>query len=362
MADELMATIEAWLKHGLLGNPVTDWGLALLVLLGTLFALYVLRYVILRRLRVLAHRTGARTVEGIIEIATNTRLLFLLALSVYAASLLLELPARSGRVVTAGIVIVLIVQAGLWGNQAIRLWIEHYRATRGTGDGSARTTTAIVGFIGRLLLWSVVALMLLDNLGINVTALVASLGIGGIAVALAAQNILGDIFASLSIAIDKPFVTGDFIIIDGFMGTVEYIGLKTTRLRSLSGEQIIFANTDLLKSRVRNYKRMNERRVVFQFGVIYRTKAEQLERIPGIVRGIIESRPHTRFDRAHFWKYGDSSLDFEVVYYVTDREYNLYMDVQQAINLALFRRFTAEGIEFAYPTRTVYLARQEGAT
>jgi small-conductance mechanosensitive channel len=219
---------------------------------------------------------------------------------------------------------------------------------------------SVLGFIARVALWSILLLMILDNLGFNITALVASLGIGGIAVALALQNILGDIFASLSIAIDKPFVIGDFIIVDDILGTVEYIGLKTTRLRSLDGEQIVFSNTDLLKSRIRNYKRMYERRVVFGFGIVYQASHEQLKKIPVMAREIIEGLEKTRFDRAHFKEYGESSLNFEVVYFVQDPDYNIYMDIQQSINLSLFERFASEGIEFAYPTRTLYLHRETG--
>jgi small-conductance mechanosensitive channel len=184
---------------------------------------------------------------------------------------------------------------------------------------------------------------------------VAGLGIGGIAVALAIQNILGDLFASLSIALDKPFVIGDFIIVDQLLGTVEHIGLKTTRIRSLSGEQIVFSNADLLNSRIRNYKRMYERRVVFSIGVTYQTPYEKLASIGTTLKEIIESQPDVRFDRAHFREYADSSLNYEVVYYVKSPDYNRYMDIQQAINLEIYRRFQDGGIEFAYPTRTLYL-------
>jgi small-conductance mechanosensitive channel len=188
--------------------------------------------------------------------------------------------------------------------------------------------------------------------------LIAGLGVGGIAVALAAQNILGDLFASLSIVVDKPFVVGDFIVIDDFLGTVDRIGLKTTRLRSLSGEQLIFSNADLLKSRIRNYRFMRERRIVFSFGVEYETPLPALETIPGTVREIIEAQERTRFDRAHFKSYGASALDFEVVYYVLVPEFNTYMDIQQAINFELFRRFADAGIGFAYPTQKLYVSRQ----
>jgi small-conductance mechanosensitive channel len=192
-----------------------------------------------------------------------------------------------------------------------------------------------------------------------VTALVAGLGIGGIAVALAAQNILGDLFASLSITLDRPFVIGDFLAVDGFLGSVEYIGIKSTRLRSLGGEQIVMSNADLLGSRVRNYGRMTERRVVFTIGVVYETPVEVLERIPALIREAIEGQPGTRFDRSHFAKHGGSSLDFETVYYVLSSEYNRYMDVQQAINLRVHREFAARGIEFAYPTQRLLVEQPE---
>jgi small-conductance mechanosensitive channel len=184
----------------------------------------------------------------------------------------------------------------------------------------------------------------------------ASLGIGGIAVALAVQSILGDIFSSVSIALDKPFVIGDFIVVDDYMGNVEYVGLKTTRIRSLGGEQIVFSNTELLKNRIRNYKRMLERRVLFQFGIAYETPTEQVEAIPGMVREIITgSGFDTRFDRAHFQSYGENALQFEVVYYVLDPDYNKYMDIQQQINLALLRGFRERGIGFAHPTRMLHI-------
>jgi small-conductance mechanosensitive channel len=209
----------------------------------------------------------------------------------------------------------------------------------------------------KVVLWAAVVLIALDNLGVHITTLVAGLGVGGIAVALAVQNILGDLFSSVTIILDKPFVIGDFIIVGDFLGSVEHIGLKTTRVRSLSGEQLVFANSDLLKSRIRNFKQMTERRIVFAFGVIYQTAADKLAAIPGLVREIVEAQPQARFDRAHFKAFGGSSLDFEVVYWVTNPDYNLYMDIQQAINLGLFRRFAAEGIEFAYPTQTLYVEK-----
>lgn len=256
--------------------------------------------------------------------------------------------------------VALIVQAGIWLNAVILFWLEGYRQRKLKEDPASVTTMSAVSFVGRLVLWLVILLLVLDNLGVNITALVAGLGVGGIAVALAVQNILGDLFASLSIVLDKPFTVGDFLIIDDCMGSVEHIGLKTTRIRSLSGEQLVFSNADLLGSRIRNYGRMFERRVVFNLGVTYQTPREKLIKIPTIIREAVEAQASTRFDRSHFKEYGDFSLNFETVYYVLVPDYNTYMDIQQAINLRTHERFEEEAIEFAYPTQTLHLVR-EGA-
>jgi small-conductance mechanosensitive channel len=208
-------------------------------------------------------------------------------------------------------------------------------------------------------LWVVIFLMVLDNFGVNITTLVASLGIGGIAVALAMQNILSDLFGSLSIVLDKPFVVGDFIVIDDIAGTVEYIGLKSTRIASLSGQQVVFSNGDMLKSRIHNYKRMQTRRIVFGINVTREIDQRQLHLIPVILRESVEAQKQARFDRAHFKGYGAASLDFEIVYFVETPDYNVYMDVQQEINFALFDRFAAEDIPFAYPVQTVRVANPE---
>jgi small-conductance mechanosensitive channel len=213
--------------------------------------------------------------------------------------------------------------------------------------------------ITKFILWSSILLLALNNLGINVTSLIAGLGIGGVAVALAIQNILGDLFASLSIVLDKPFVIGDFLMIGDFMGSVEYIGLKTTRIRSLSGEQLVFSNSDLLGSRIRNYGRMFERRVVFSIGVTYQTPRERLKLIPEIIREAIESKSKTRFDRCHFMKYGDYALMFETVFYVLSPDYNAYMDIQQAIYFEIHERFEQEQIEFAYPTQKLFVTQSD---
>ena len=211
--------------------------------------------------------------------------------------------------------------------------------------------------VAKFLVWALAVIILLDNLGYKVSTLLAGLGIGGVAVAIAAQALLKDFFSYFSIVFDHPFKIGDFIIIGDFMGTVEHIGIKTSRIRSLSGEQIIFSNTDLTDSRVRNYKLMEKRRVLFRFGVTYQTSLERLKEIPKVVESIVRKVNGTTFDRAHFFSYGDSSLIFEVVYYVLSPDYNIYMDIQQEINFGIKEEFEKRGIEFAYPTQTVYIQK-----
>jgi small-conductance mechanosensitive channel len=214
-----------------------------------------------------------------------------------------------------------------------------------------------VRFVATLALWSLLLLLALDNVGIDVTTLVAGLGIGGIAVALAAQSVLADLFASLAIVIDQPFVEGDFIVTGDLAGSVEKVGVKTTRIRSLSGEQLVVPNHDLVSSRIHNYKRMEERRVLFTIGVEYGTTAEQMELAPRLIRAAIEAQEGTRFDRAHFRGFGDFSLNIEAVYFVLSPDYAVYMETHQAVNMRILRDFRDAGIAFAFPTQTVHFVR-----
>jgi small-conductance mechanosensitive channel len=252
----------------------------------------------------------------------------------------------------------LVVQVTIWTAGLVQLGWRRYGRRRVETDPSAITTVQAFRVASVMALWIVAFLVAIDNLGFDVTALLAGLGIGGIAVALATQRILGDLFASLSIVVDKPFVVGDAIRVGDDAGVVEQIGLKTTRIRSQDGEQIIFGNTDLLESRVRNYQRMTERRRVFRIGVACRTTADSLEQIPQVVRGIIEAREATRFDRAHFASFGPAEYVFEFVYYVTSPDYMTYMNVQQDINLSIVRAFEERGIQIADPARMLFVERR----
>lgn len=342
-------------------NTIKNWIIALGVALVAFAFLRLLKAITHRKAKALAERTATNIDDLVADLIRRIKYFFLVIVSVYLGSLFLTLPGIVKAIIGKLMVIAILLQGAFWGSGIFEYWLERYkRQKKEEQDAAGLTTFTALGFIVRLVLWSIVLLLALDNLGIQVTALVAGLGVGGIAVALAVQNILGDLFASMSIVLDKPFVIGDFIIVDNFLGTVEHIGLKTTRIRSLSGEQIVFANSDLLKSRVKNFKRMEERRAVFSVGVVYQTPAEKLAAIPGMIRQIIEAQELARFDRSHFKEFGNFSLNFESVYYVKTPDYAVYMDVQQAINLAIYRRFQEEGIEFAYPTQTIFIGQENG--
>jgi small-conductance mechanosensitive channel len=337
-----------------LGNRANAWltaiGAFVLTAVGVSLALRWLT----GRLRRLAERSDTTVDDTLVDVMSHTQWWVLVAVGLYTGSGFLELPEGGRQAIGHIAGIALIVQAGIWAHSLVGSYLARTRQKRLARAPASVTTLNALGFVGRIAIWSLVLLVGLDNLGIDVTALVAGLGVGGVAVALAVQNILGDLFASLSIVFDKPFMVGDFLIIDSYMGSVEYVGLKTTRLRS----QLVFSNSDLLGSRIRNYGRMYERRVAFDLGVTYETPREKVKMIPEILREAIESQPQTRFDRSHFKAYGESALLFETVYYVGVPDYTVYMDIQQAVNLRIHERFEQEGIEFAYPTRTLFIRSQ----
>ena len=337
------------------GNSLRDWVTALGLALSINLFVGVLKWLIEHRLAKVSKRTLGVMDDVVVAMARHTKQLLVFGVTLLAGTRYLDLPTGLDHVLVKVATISGFLQLGLWLSGALNFWIEHYRKQNMSRDLAATTSLAAMNFVGKMLLWTFLILFMLDNLGVNVTAMVAGLGVGGIAVALALQNILGDLFASLSIVIDKPFVIGDVITVDAFTGSVEHVGLKTTRLRSSTGEQIIISNSDLLKTRIRNFKRMHERRMLFTFGLVYQTTPAQLAAIPGMVREIIAAVPHARFERAHFKVFGPSSLDFEAVYWMLNPDYLMSMDAQQQVNLALFERLQAEGIEFAHPAPTMIL-------
>ncbi|MBG6071420.1 MULTISPECIES: mechanosensitive ion channel family protein [unclassified Polaromonas] len=324
-------------------------------LISYLLMRMALRFSVGRMRKIAAHTTN-RVDDTVVEVLSSTNRWLMLLAALLIGLGMLDMNDRWNSRVGQLWFVAVALQLGLWLTRAITIGLRRYQ-DRHTPSGmtQAGASATLMSWALRTVLWAVVLLAVLSNVGVNITAFVASLGVGGIAVALAVQNILGDLFASLSIAVDKPFEVGDFIGIDSFVGTVQFIGLKTTRIRSLNGEQIIISNTDLLKQVVKNYKRMEERRIVFKFGVTYSTTPEQAEAIPELVKRLVEAIDTLRFDRAHLLGFGDSSLDYEVVYIVKEPSYNAYMDAQQTLNLQLMRELAALGVDFAFPTRTVYL-------
>jgi small-conductance mechanosensitive channel len=281
-----------------------------------------------------------------------------------------ELEPGAHSVLRALAAVVIGYQFGRWAQTAVVQGVSIWASTR--EGGQSATLAAGLRFLGRLVIWSVVVLAILSNLGIELSAIIAGLGVGGVAAALAVQSTLGDLIAGVSMYFDRPFDIGDFIIVDDFMGTVQKIGARTTRVSSLGGprartrasdpprsagrgrEEIVFPNGDLAKARIRNYARMKERRVVFGFGIEYNLPAEKIRRARDIAAEVIQAREGVRFDRAHFKAYGAYSLDYEVVYYVLSPDYNTYMDHQHAINSALYTKFEEAGVPFAFPTRTIF--------
>jgi small-conductance mechanosensitive channel len=344
-----------WLDYQILENSLHEWLISAAVFSATLTLLFLIRRILRGHLRKLADSKGGKFFKIARHVVGQSKGWFLILIAMNVALEFIDAGESFSLVFRRLLVIGMLIQFGIWAVAGIGRFMLLRREEQLEEDAGAVAAMDIVGFLTRVFVWAIVFLLVLDNLGVNITALVAGLGVGGIAVALAAQNIISDLFASLSIVLDKPFVLGDFLIIDDFYGNVEKVGLKTTRVRSLSGEQLVFSNNDLLNSRIRNYGQMVERRIVFTLGVVYQTPHEKLAEIPSIIKDVIVKQESARFDRAHFQKYGDFSLNFEIVYYVESSDYALYMDIQQAVNLEIFRRFAASGIEFAYPTQTLFV-------
>lgn len=332
-------------------NTVRDLCEALVVFAGSMLVLWIVRVWALRRLRKIAARTTNQLDDILVEVFGKLILPILYVGSINFAARYLDLPKVANQTIVMLFKVVLIVQLVRLLMAVLTHLIQHSWLKTAT-SGSLASKSAI-GLI-RIVVWVIAGIFLIDNLGFDVNSIVAGLGIGGVAVALASQAILGDLFNYFVIVFDKPFVEGDFIVVDDLKGEIEKIGVKSTRIRSLDGEQLIISNTNLTASRVRNFKRMQKRRASFTLGIVYQTPVQTVRKIPGMIRSIIEATPNTTFDRVHFKSFGDSALVFEAVYFVNEADYNKYMDGQQAINLAVMEAFQKEKIEFAYPTQTVY--------
>ena len=342
----------------ILGLALIDWLELAGITIGLTLALMFVRRVFFGRISAMAAKTNNRIDDVIAELLHGLRTFFLFVVSFYVAVEFIATDAPAIPFLLRVVFIGLFIQLGLSGSDLIRVSAKWYVESKNNEPSQVTAANAMV-MVGKLVLWVLIVLLILDNFGFDVTALVAGLGIGGIAIALAVQNVLADLLAYVSIVADQPFVFGDFLVIGDYSGTVEHIGLKTTRIRSLSGEQIVVSNNDLLGSRVRNYGRMNERRALFTIGVTYDTSHEVLQSLTSKLKAAVEAQDNTRFDRAHLKSFGASSIDFEIVYYMVVPDYASYMDTQEAINLHIHDVFTREGVDFAFPTQTLYIEKGE---
>ena len=342
------------IERAYLGNRIADYLIFVGLFLAAFVTIKIFQHFILRRLKKWAEKSATTIDDFLLKIIQRLILPLVYFGAFYLSVNTLSLHPLLKKIIDIIGMAILMVFAARLALSLVGYGFNLYFAKRGKDVTSDRSLTGILAVL-KVAVWALAIVVFLDNLGFKISAIIAGLGIGGIAIALAAQAVLGDLFSYFSILFDRPFEVGDFIILDQYLGTIEHIGIKTTRIRSLGGEQVILSNTDLTSSRVRNYKRMGKRRVVFKLGVTYQTSLEQLKVMPGILEKIIKGVKDTTFDRAHFFSYGDFSLVFEVVYYVMSRDYNKYMDIQQEINFAIKKEFEARGLEFAYPTQTVYL-------
>ncbi len=344
------------------GNTVTTYITAIAVFVISVIVIHIFKKIVLNKLQKWSEKTKTTIDDFIVSGIEKTviPLLYFGALVLSVKTLIL--PANIERIIEIATVIIVtffILRAitALLGYSLN----EYLRRKAGDDINFENRRKQIRGIltIVNVLIWVVGLVFVLDNLGFKVSAALTGLGIGGVAIALAAQTILGDLFSYFVIFFDRPFEIGDFLVVGDKVGNVEYIGIKSTRIRSLSGEQLVFSNTDLVNSRIHNYKKMERRRVVFKLGVIYQTTAQQLAEIPTIVKSIIQEQAEVTFDRGHFSTFGDFSLNFEFVYYIQSSDYIKYMDTQQAINLKVYQEFESRGIEFAYPTQTLFLNKED---
>jgi small-conductance mechanosensitive channel len=341
-----------FLGYEVLGNTVESLFIAFAVFVVSLLVSAIFQYFLVRYAKRFAARTATNIDDTFVKIIASVRPPFYFFLSFYIGLNFVAVHALFRTILTS-LLIVWVVYLVV---RAVQIFAD-YVLEKGlsiAGDPDMKGAVGTVSKVVKFLLWAIGALFVFSNLGVNISSVLAGLGIGGIAIALALQNILGDLFSSFAILFDKPFVAGDFVVVGEHRGVVEKIGIKTTRLRALSGEEIVISNKELTSARVQNFRRMEERRAVFSIGVVYGTPTAKLGAIPKIVEGIISQVKHARFSRCHFKEFGDYSLNYEVVYFVDTRDYAVFMDIQQEINLALYEAFAKKKIEFAYPTQVVY--------
>ena len=340
----------------LLSNSMMDWLIAGVLGFAVWSGLVIVRRQVASRYEKFSATQQRLPIRHIAYLVGNTRQFLFIAIALYVAQGSLILPDRIQHLVSIVVLMLVLLQVGLWAGRSVRFYLEMKQLERGADQVFAGSLD-IINFVARMLIWSLLTLVALDNVGVNITALLAGLGVGGVAVALALQNVLGDLFASLSIALDKPFVVGDSLVIDTFIGKVEHIGIKSTRLRSETGEQIVLSNADILKSRVRNFGRAQEQRALATIRVPYETPTDKLRRIPALLETIVREQENARFERCHLKSLGDSAFHFELSYFAQQPTLHPLLDLQQNVNFRIIDEFRRLGVEFDYPTQRVFLAQ-----
>jgi small-conductance mechanosensitive channel len=344
--------LEGWLHYSVGQNSIKDLVVAAGIFIGVLVVFYIVKNVIVARLKHLAQKTDTQVDDVVMGFIHDIKSIVGASIALYVASQYLVVPEIFTNIVKA-IVLILLVYEGL---KFIETLLD-FAISNNMDETEGGHLRSLLHLIIRIVLWVVAILMILSNLGINVNSLVASLGIGGIAIALAAQTILGDLFSAFSIYFDKPFKPGDFVVIGEHMGTIKHVGLKTTRINAKGGEELVVPNTEMTSTRVQNFGLLEKRRVDFTVGVTYEAPREKLTKIPEIIEKAVTSQKNTEFGRAHLHEFGESELIYHVLYYATTADYDEYMDIQEAINYAILEEYEKEGLEMAYPTRTIHMVK-----
>lgn len=349
--------MESFLDQNFIGNTVQQYLLVLGGIILGIFLVKIFKRFVLRRIEKWIGATENDIDDYVFESFNKFVIPIIYFSIIYAAVMTLNLSNYVSNAIEAAYIVILTYFSVRLISSVVLLGLRKYVRRQENGEEKIKQLGGVM-LIVNIVIWGIGFVFLFDNLGYDVTAIITGLGIGGIAIALAAQNILGDLFNYFVIFFDRPFEVGDFLIIGEKNGVVEKIGIKTTRIRTLSGEELVFSNADLTNSRIHNYKKMQRRRIVFSVGVTYETPAEKLRQIPGVLKEIVETQELVDFDRAHFKSFGDSSLDFEIVYYINSAEYNIYMDIQQDYNFKIYEKFEEMGVDIAFPTRTLYVRNE----
>ncbi len=354
MLDQLL-NLPFW-QIEFLNNTIMDYFTAIVAFLAFLIIFKIFQVIIIKKLKKIAKKTKTDIDDTLIKIANSLKPPFYVFLAVYLALFFLNINPIGQKIINAILIIWLTYQV-IIGFQILIDYLIKKKIASGN-DASKKTAISYLSTLLKIALWVIGIILILSNLGVDVTSLIAGLGIAGIAIALAIQNILSDLFSSLAIYFDKPFEIGDFIIVGENQGTVEKIGIKTTRIRALDGEEIIISNQELTSARIQNFKTVKERRSLFKIGVVYGTSQTKLKLIPKLLKQAVETTKLTIFDRAHFVEFADSSLNFEISFYVETEEYKKFLDVQQQVLFKINNLFAREKIEMAFPTQTIYLAKE----